>query len=54
MSTVQWIAAELPAILDSFFTGVTNATSTPTEWEGGGQLRSHKVAGKGYVFTINS
>ena len=33
------------------FTGVTNITSTPTGWEGGGQAGSHKVASKGYVFT---
>ena len=34
-----------------FFTGVANNTSTLIGW---GQARSHKVAGKGYVFTKNS
>ena len=46
--------AELPAILDSFFAGVANATSTPIVWEGGGQAGSQEVMGKGYVFTKNS
>ena len=46
MSTVYWIAtvAELPAILDSFLTGVANTTSTPTGREGrgwpGGELQN--------------
>ena len=40
--------AELPAILDSVFTGVANTTSTPIGWEGGGQVGSHKITGKGY------
>ena len=43
--------AEFPAILDSFFTGVANISSTPAGWEGGGWVGSHEVAGKGYVFT---
>ena len=49
----EWLA-EYPAILDSFFTGVANISSTPTGWEGGGWVGSHKVAGKGYVFTKTS
>ena len=36
-------------ILDSFFTGVANTSSTPTGWEG-----SHEVAGKSSVFTKTS
>ena len=36
------------------FTGVANIHSPPIVWEGGGQAGSHKVAGKGYVFTKNN
>ena len=47
--------AELPAILDSLLTGIANTTSTPigVEVEGWWVVRSHKVAGKGYVNTEN-
>ena len=36
------------------FTGVANTSSTPIAWECEGQVGSHKVAGKGYIFTKNS
>ena len=41
----------MPAILDSF-TGIANTISTLIEVEGG--VKSHTVAGKGYVNTENS
>ena len=43
-----------PFEICSLFTGVANTTSTPLGWEGGGQMRSHEVVGKGYVFSKNS
>ena len=46
--------AEQPTILDSILTRVVNTTSTPTRWEGGGWVGSHKVANKGHVFMENS
>ena len=42
--------AKLPTILD-IFTGIANTTSISIGWEGGGQVRRHKVSGKGYVCT---
>ena len=35
-TSVKCIAGKLPAILDSFFTGVANITSTPIGMKGGG------------------
>ena len=49
----EWLA-EFPTILDSFFTGVANISSTPAGWEGGGWVGSHKVVGKAYIFTKTS
>ena len=38
--------AEFPAILDSFFTGVANISSTPAGWEGGGRWEATKWQAK--------
>ena len=47
-------ASWISTILDSFFTGLANTSSTPTGWEGGVWVGSDEVAGKGYVFTKTS
>ena len=41
--------AGFPTILDNYFTGVANTTSTPIEWEGEGRSGSHEMAGNVYV-----
>ena len=37
----EWLA-EFAAVLDSFFTGVANTSSTPTGWEVGWRAGSHE------------
>ena len=55
LSSNYWVNSQLNFLrFQIVFTGVANTSSTPIGWEGGRRAGSHKVAGKGYVFTKTS